>query len=412
MSQILDVWLEHRHVGRFVFDGPAPVKFIYDDDAPRIPISLSLPRNGTSTKLAPQNFLDNLLPDAEHTRIRMARSYGAADTTAFELLGKAGRDLAGGLVLLPEGTEPSYGTAAMHPVLDRDLAGRISSLKNDADAWVPPNTPARFSLAGTQGKFAMAKIAGEWYWPNEQVASTHIIKPGNPRLERVEEAETAALSLARRVGINAAHAEILRVEDQQAFMIERFDRATQPGSVLPKRLHAEDLAQATGLGSEDKYRVTIEQVYRKLSEVDANGSIGREFLAQVIFNTLVGNADAHAKNYSLLLRPDRVSLAPMYDVVPAVLYPQYEQNLAMRIAGARTSQSVSLAHWRKLARRLDVDQDEMTALVHKLAAAVGNFNEDAWQMLDPRQTAALKTAVERNVEKAISETQGTAGGRA
>ena len=86
------------------------------------------------------------------------------------------------------------------------------------------------------------------------------------------------------------------------------------------------------------------------------------------------------------------------------LYPQYEQNLAMRIAGARTSQAVSLAHWRKLAKRLDVDQDEMTALVHKLAASVGNANEDAWQTLDPRQTAALKTAVERNVEKANSET--------
>lgn len=404
MSQVLEAWLEGRHVGIFVFDSPAPAKFVYDDDAPGVPISLSLPRNGTSSKLAPQNFLDNLLPDAEHTRIRMARSYGAADTTTFELLGKAGRDLAGGLVLLPEGTEPSEGSAAMHPVLDRDLADRISSIKRDADAWVPPNTPARFSLAGTQGKFAMAKIAGEWYWSNEQVASTHIVKPGNPRLEHVEEAETAALSLARRVGINVARAEILRIEDQQAFMVERFDRVSQPDSILPKRLHAEDLAQAMGIGSEDKYKATIEQAYRKLSEVDADGSIGWEFLTQVIFNTLIGNADAHAKNYSLLMRPDRVSLAPMYDVVPVILYPEYEQNLAMRIAGARTSQAVSLAHWRKLAKRLDVEQDEMTALVHKLAASVGNFNEDAWQTLDPRQTAALKTAVERNVGKAISET--------
>lgn len=404
MSQVLDVWLEQRHVGMFVFEASHPAKLFYDDDAPRTPLSLSLPRGGNWAKHAPQNFLDNLLPDAERTRIRMALSYGAADTTTFELLTKAGRDVAGGLVFLPEGTGPSALPAAMHPVLDRDLADRINSIKIDSDAWVPPNTPARFSLAGTQGKFAMARVAGDWYWPNETVASTHIVKPGNPRLRHIEEAEVAALSLAEHVGLRAAGAEILRVQDQQAFMVERFDRVRETAVVLPLRLHAEDLAQALGVGAKDKYKVTIEQAYRKLSEVDADGNLGREFLSQVIFNTLVGNADAHAKNYSLLLRPERVSLAPVYDVVPLVLYPEYEQNLAMRIAGARMAQAVSMAHWRKLAQRIGFDRDEMASLVCNLAARVGDFNENAWQTLGPGQAAVLKSAVERNVDKAISET--------
>ncbi|WP_411732273.1 HipA domain-containing protein [Paeniglutamicibacter sp.] len=401
MTQILEAWLEGHYAGRFIFGTNQPARFHYDEGAPDTPISLSLPRDGSSSKLAAQRFLDNLLPDADHTRARMARAYEVENPTTYALLAKAGEDLAGGLVLLPEGANLYAGVPRMNPVLSRALANRISSIKQDADAWIPAGAPARFSLAGTQGKFAIADIDGEWYWSNESVPSTHIVKPGAPRLAGIEEAESAALALARRIGVDAASARVLHVEDQQAFIVERFDRVRQSNSVFPRRLHAEDLAQALGIGPTDKYNVTMEQAFRKLSEVDHDGNLRRRFLAQVVFNTLIGNADAHAKNYSLFLRPGQVSLAPLYDAVPVSLYPEYDQNLAMRIAGARQSQAVSLSHWRKLAKRINLDQDEISARVQEIASLVGEHHEGAWSTLAPHQTELLSSAVGRNVEKAL-----------
>lgn len=332
----------------------------------------------------------------------MAQAYDIKDASTYSLLAKAGGDLAGGLLLLPEGKSPQIDKPFLNPILDRDLADRINSIKVDADAWLAPKSPARFSLAGTQGKFAMANIDGDWYWSNESVPSTHIVKPGAPRLEGIEQAEIAALRLASRVGLDAVSAQLLRVEDQQAFLVERFDRERRKDSTLKARLHAEDLAQAMGYGPEHKYNITVEQSFEKLSGADDQGLLGRAFLDQVIFNTLIGNADAHAKNYSVLLRPDQVTLAPLYDTVPVAMYSEYEQNLAMRIAGARQSQAVSLSHWRKLARRLALDPDELTSRVTDIATAVGELNTRAWSELPEKQAVLLTTLVSRNVDKALS----------
>src|SRR5690606_28801360 len=102
MSERIEAWLEGRHIGKFVFDD-GDVVFIYDEDAPPTPISLSLPRDRPAVRNAAKNFLENLLPEQEQTRVRMARVYGAKTPGAFDLLNVAGGDLAGGLVLLPEG---------------------------------------------------------------------------------------------------------------------------------------------------------------------------------------------------------------------------------------------------------------------------------------------------------------------
>lgn len=209
--------------------------------------------------------------------------------------------------------------------------------------------------------------------------------------------------MARKIGIEAASAQVLHIEDQQAFIVERFDRVRQDGFFISRRLHTEDLAQALGIGPADKYNVTIEQAFRKLAEVDIDGNLRRKFLDQVVFNTLIGNVDAHAKNYSIFLRPGHVALAPLYDAVPVGLYPQHDQGLAMRIAGAGQAQAVSLSHWRKLAKRLGIDSDELGARVQEIASLVGEHQDGAWSTLLPHQATLLSVAVGRNVEKALSE---------
>ncbi|MCJ1683713.1 HipA domain-containing protein [Rathayibacter sp. VKM Ac-2928] len=401
MTERLEAWLEGRHAGRFTRDADGRIGFSYSDDAPSTPISLSLPREGTTTRAAAARFLDNLLPDQEHTRRRMAQAYGVASTGTFDLLRTVGGDVAGGLVLLPDGEAPPTGLAQLNPALDRDVADRINSIKLDPDAWVPRQTPARFSLAGTQGKFALARVDRNWYWSNAAVPSTHIVKPARPEHLHLEEAEAAALTLAAEAGLPAPRAAVLQMTDQTAFVVERFDRVFDD-TVFATRLHAEDLAQALGVDVARKYSVTAAQIVEKLRSVDATGGVVRAFLRQLAFNVLLGNADAHAKNYSVLLRPDAVSLAPIYDAVPTGLYPAFDQELAMRIAGARFPQAVTQNHWRKLARTSGIDEEEVVTLVEEVARGVAARNDTAWRTLDDDQATLLKETVERNVAVALA----------
>ncbi|MHA3684802.1 HipA domain-containing protein [Leucobacter sp. HY1908] len=400
MSEHLEAWFEGAYAGRFTFEGGG-VSFVYDANAPQIPISLSLPRDQRpASRSAAQRFLENLLPEQQQTRARMASVYGAANTSLFALLSKAGGDLAGGLMLLPEGREPEIAAADLAPALPRDIAQRIAAIKRDSSDAVPSGVPARFSLAGAQGKFALARVESDWYWPNESVPSTHIVKPGSPRFRGIEAAECAALRLAQRAGIDAPTAEVQTHEQQTAFVVTRFDRLIGQAP-LARRLHVEDLAQSLGVAPERKYGVPASKILALLARLDPQGALRRAFLDQLIFNVLLGNADAHAKNYSLLLRPGGCAIAPIYDVVPLFLYPEVDQKLAMKIAGASFSQAVNLPHWRKFAMVNGLDADELQARVRSIAQRVGEQNAHAWNELDHDQAQHARAFVSRNVDRIL-----------
>lgn len=367
MSRVLHAWLEGYHAGAFTRGPSGLIRFDYSDGAPSTPISLSLPRDGGATRRAAANFLDNLLPDNASARYQMASVYGAGSIDTFDLLAQAGGDVAGGLVLTAQEEPPTEGPLLLDPASDEDVAGRIAAVKRTPDQWVGTATPARFSLAGTQGKFALAEIGGEWYWSNSTVPSTHIVKPARPGVPGLEEVEAMALGLASKVDVGAPNARVIRVLDQTAYLVERFDRV-RSGQVAV-RLHAEDIAQAMGKGPDEKYDVSAQQVIRLLRE-QVGEEVAYAFVRQFAFNTFLGNADAHAKNYSLLLRPNEIALSPMYDVVPVGLYPEFGQKLAMRVGGARRAAEVTPAHWRKLARTSALAEDRVADIVTTLARSI------------------------------------------
>ncbi|WP_192497200.1 HipA domain-containing protein [Gulosibacter chungangensis] len=242
---------------------------------------------------------------------------------------------------------------------------------------------------------------GDWSWPNASIPSTHILKPGDPAIRGIEVAEAAAIDLASRVGIPAPQAEVSSFAEQTAFVIDRFDRIDTDGP-LASRLHAEDFAQALSVPPARKYEVSAEQSMRLLQPVDPTGDIRRAFLKQLAFNVILGNADAHAKNYSLLLRPESVALAPIYDVVPLSLYPQFEQKLAMKIGGARFAREVSPSHWRKFAQKVGLDVDETLSLVREVASRVAASNDEVWMPLEEDQRNVLTQYVARNVERLLA----------
>lgn len=119
----LDAWLEEDFVGRFVVDERG-TSFHYAPHAPEGPISLSLPRDGSATRHAAERFLENLLPETRGARARLASAYGAASTDTVDLLEAAGGDVAGGLLLLPEGRSPTATTPQWHPALEEHRIGQ------------------------------------------------------------------------------------------------------------------------------------------------------------------------------------------------------------------------------------------------------------------------------------------------
>jgi serine/threonine-protein kinase HipA len=394
----LSAWLEGRYVGEFRRSGHGDVSFRYDSAASDAPISLSLPRDGSAARRAAERFLRNLLPDREGARRWMQRATGAPSTGTFDLLAAAGGDVAGGLVLLPSGTEPADVEGTIDPASDDAIAFRIRTLHADDDHWYERAEPARFSLAGSQPKFALADIEGDWYWSNAAVPSTHIVKPAARRHPGLDHAEVAAESLAAAIGIDAPRTSILEVAGEQAYVVERFDRR-RPSSGLARRLHAEDLAQALGRDPDEKYGVSADQVVRLLRRNDQSGSVVRDFVRQLAFNTVIGNADAHAKNYSVLLRPDGLRLAPLYDAVPTRLWDGYDDRLAMPIGGAAHPQEVTIDHWSKLARATGLDPEQVVSDVRGVSAAVRERAETAWVTLGADQGGRMRDLVIELTEK-------------
>lgn len=397
----LEAWLEDRHAGTFI-DSDGHVEFVYDEDL-STPISLSLPRESPLPKRAAGNFLENLLPDKARARRWMAEAYGVDSLDTIDLLNVAGGDIAGGLVLLPEHQEPAPEVPELNPALERDIAARIRTIKDNSDAWTVPGAVERFSLAGTQGKFALAKVEGDWYWSNATVPSTHIVKPGRTDLPGLENIEAATLRLAERIGVPAPPAEILTASGQTAYLVERFDRAHSDRSPLARRVHTEDLAQALGLAPGAKYDPTAAQIIDLLKAYEtAAPALQESFLRQLVFNTLIGNADAHAKNYSLVLRPAGIEFAPLYDAVPVLLYPKYDQRLAMRIAGARYSQAVTAEHWQKFSRSTGLDTDWTMQIVTDVAEGLRQQSATGWDTVPAPQADRLRRHIDRTANASLT----------
>lgn len=373
----LEVWWDGRHVGQFVKDRSG-TRLRYDDDAPETPVSMSLPRHGRAAAASADRWLRNLLPDNPRVLARWRSTYRTSD--AFELVGQVGHDLAGAIVLLPEGSSPDAAETVAQPIGDDDLAARILSLRNDPDAWQDPATHGRvrFSLAGTQGKFTAAHVADQWFWPTATLPSTHIFKPGDARYEQLEPVEAATLALAAHAGVRAPAAAVFQALGQTSFMVERFDRDLSRD--IARRLHTEDLAQALGREPGMKYGVSAAQVIELMTRVGPQAPY--DFLQQLAFNTFIGNGDAHAKNYSLLLAGP-VRLSPLYDAVPTQAYgrshPELDTRLAMPIAGARRPAEVTVNHWRKLARVTGLDEERVVQIAVDVARTVTDVGEDVYR---------------------------------
>jgi len=328
----LNVFLNGRLVGVLRREASGAIDFRYDRDwlswDATFPISLSLPLREDRYIGAPViNVFDNLLPDNEPIRRRVAERVGAAGTDAYSMLSALGHDCVGALQFMLDGSDPGpAGQVEGKAVTETEIAGIIQNLAT-APLGMGADEDFRISIAGAQEKTALLRHDGKWYKPVGTTATTHILKPQIGRLPNgvdlsySVENEYLCLKLLSALGVPAAHAEIADFGGRRTLIVERFDRRwTSDRRLL--RLPQEDCCQALSFPPTRKYQSDGGPGIRDILELLKGSDTPAEDLATVLRGVivfwLIGATDGHAKNFSVFLGPGgRFHLTPLYDVVSA-----------------------------------------------------------------------------------------------
>ncbi|MGY2046579.1 type II toxin-antitoxin system HipA family toxin [Methylobacterium sp. JK268] len=328
----LSVLANGRRVGTLRREATGAVDFRYAPEWLALdgtfPVSLSLPLREERYVGAPVlAVFDNLLPDSDPIRRRVAERVGAEGTDVYSLLSALGHDCVGALQFLPEGAEPGpVGGTDGVPLTEDDLARLVENLAV-APLGVGPNEDFRISIAGAQEKTALLRRDGRWFKPVGTTATTHILKPQIGRLpngvdlSHSVENEYLCLRLVEALGVPAARAEIAEIGARRTLVVERFDRLwTQDGRLL--RLPQEDCCQALGVPPSRKYQSDggpgLREIVGLLKGSDRpEDDVAAVLRAAVVF-WLIGATDGHAKNFSVFITPGgRFRLTPLYDVLTA-----------------------------------------------------------------------------------------------
>lgn len=347
------------------------ISFHYDQSFPGPPISLSLPIGAPASSRAAGDFLANLVPDTIVQRSNMRKVYGAASIQPFDLLDRI--DTAGGLIFSKDESYPSVPamTTPIEPISDKGIATLIHMAKHAHGPVVTQNV--RYSLAGFGGKFTLSYVDGQWYPSSALLPSTHIFKPSSQTWLHSDDVENATMSLAEQAGLTVPPHGMIHVDGEKSYIIQRFDREPdQFGTV--RRIHCEDLLQALGMSSKDKYAPTAEQIIRLLNNVDPIGNLTWQFIQQLVFNTFCGNTDAHAKNYSIYLdvHHPSIQLTPIYDAANTRIWPEITDSLAMPINGKHVAAQITISDWKQFALVNNLDPARMIDEVQGQAKLIQN----------------------------------------
>ncbi len=383
MTRILDVYLHEIKAGRLTQDEDGTLTFAYqneyldDGDRPAISVSMPLREEAYAHKIA-SSYFSGLLPD-ERARKRLASALGVSETNAFGLLEIIGGECAGALSLVPEGSPlPAPDEASPKPLTEKRLAEILDLLRSRP--LLGGEKDVRLSLAGAQDKLAVRLVDGQVALSKEGQPTTHILKPFIEGLDGTVENEIFCMRLADRVGLSAPKVSRGAAGNVDYFLIERYDRLIGNDGTIT-RLHQEDFCQALSVPPELKYEEEggpdIARCQNLIADHTARPAADRlAFLRMVIFHYLVGNADAHAKNYSLLYRENTPDLAPLYDVVCTAAYPNLAKKLAMQVGGRAIADTIQLKHWLTLVPDTRAAQRVLVKDLQEMAESVVTHADD------------------------------------
>ncbi len=325
------------------------MEFTYDEGAQN-QISLSLPLQRELFKeKACRAFFGGLLPENTNMRELLAKKYNINVNDDFKLLKEIGRDCAGALSF-HEMEEPQKHYQMVK--IEGSILSEGELKKYLEELPYRPYLGKRLSLAGAQEKTAVCVIDDKIALPDDDVPTTHIIKTALPKYSQSIQNEYLCMKAAKEMGLDVAEVEIRKVEEIYFLLVKRFDRIYS-NNLECERILQEDFAQSLGVQSRDKYKVTFRDCLKVLNQTAAPANSKLKFVKQVIFNYLIGNTDAHAKNFSVYLTQGGISLTPAYDLLCSSIY-DCDQRIAMKLGKAKYYAEVEAKDWGIFAQDLDI----------------------------------------------------------
>lgn len=385
----LNVFLNGRLVGQLRRETSGAISFQYDKTwiewGPALPVSLSLPLREQAYLGAPViAVFDNLLPDNDTLRRRVAARARAEGTDAYSLLGAIGHDCVGALQFLPRDRAPTpAGVIDAVAVNEEEIADILKNLAA-APLGITEDEAFRISIAGAQEKTALLRWRDAWNKPRGTTATTHIFKPSIGKLPNgidltaSVENEYLCLKILNALGLPAANAEMETFGDRRVLIIDRFDRLwTKDKRLL--RLPQEDCCQALSVPPNLKYQSDggpgIETILQLLRGSDEPLADQRLFMKANVVFWLLGATDGHAKNFSVFLSPGgRFRMTPLYDVISAqpsvdskqILWKQFRLAMSVGTKPHFQIRQIAPRHFLQTGERAGVETSMVQSIIDEL----------------------------------------------
>ena len=293
---LLDVYFHNKKVG-ILKEHNSRLSFKYLDDATEaIAHQLPLQKEAFGDKET-RSFFSNLLPEGDVVK-KIAQIKQVSLNNPFALLRELGGECAGAVSLYPQDMTPIFDDT-LNEISEEELATLLNKLSQTP---LLTGEGIRLSLAGAQEKLALTIFPDDdkYYKPSDKYISTWILKPENRNFPDLIYNEYFCMKLAGLMGLNVATSKIKKFGSVTAYMTKRFDRQN-----TIQRIQQEDFCQGLGL-SNKKYQRTeggpsLKQCFQFIHNNLANKAKDElHFLKSIVFNFLIGNSDAHGKNFSYL----------------------------------------------------------------------------------------------------------------
>ena len=365
---VLDVYLKGNWAGRLeeALDG---LVFAYNEEYVRSaaaePLSFVLPlRAEPYAGTEVEAFFSNLLPD-DYVRTRIGEILQIPRENTFALLEAIGGDCAGAIALYPRGMTPTSEIQDYRRLEDAEAVRILANLEKR-----PLNIGEegfRISGSGAQDKLVACVRGGHVWLPLRGTPSTHIIKPDIRNYPGSVLNEWFCMRLASACGHDVAGCDVLPLCGERYYVTTRYDRVDVSG--VTKRLHQEDFCQLLKVDPRHKYESHggpgFASCFRLLRDLELSAADSVAFLERVVFNFLVGNGDAHGKNFSVIYNGRTCSLAPMYDVMSTAIYPEVGKRMAMKVDGEYAFTWMTTGKFLRMAKSLGLNEKVMRTILSR-----------------------------------------------
>ena len=318
-------------------------------------------------------FFAGLLPEGQMRRL-IAQQFQVSGQNDFALLDHIGGECAGAVTFLEPGEvlPAPAGNDDVRWLSDEEVVAILEELPRRP--MLAGKDGLRLSLAGAQDKLPVVFDGARIGLPRHGTPSSHILKPAIPAVEDSVSNEGFCMALAETMQLSPAKSKVHIVLDRPFLLVERYDRWIDAQG-RRQRLHQEDFCQALGVVPEMKYQneggpdlVQCFDLVRRATRPSAPQVL--RLLDGVIFNALIGNHDAHAKNFSLLYAGKTPVLAPFYDTLSTAVYPALTPKMAMKIGGKYKFSEVRAQHWEQFAAGVGLAKAQARRRILELARSL------------------------------------------